>query len=113
MKLWIDDIRDAPDDSWTVARTVTEAIRLITKAQWDEISFDHDIEGSKETYEAVAHFLAWYYVANVSNRHVAPHFEPLVMIHSGNPIGARRIEGILKDAQMFPLIMPVTNKHLC
>lgn len=74
-KLWIDDIRDAPDKSWTVVRTVTEAIRMIAKFRWDVISLDHDIshyekvgkEGWEdvdqevracgETFQPVAYFL--------------------------------------------------------
>ena len=80
MKLFVDDVRDAPDDSWHVVRTVTEAIRCLYrfKADIKEISIDHDIghvnvqayddEGvwipdqkiscaCPETFEAVAYFI--------------------------------------------------------
>jgi len=43
MKLFIDDIRNAPDDSWIVVRTVTGAIRALATMEVDVISLDHDI----------------------------------------------------------------------
>lgn len=45
MKLYVDDIRNAPDETWTVARSVDSAISFISQfgAEIDEISLDHDI----------------------------------------------------------------------
>lgn len=43
MHLYIDDLRRAPDDTWTVARTNTEAIRLLRTGHVELISCDHDI----------------------------------------------------------------------
>jgi hypothetical protein len=43
MKLFIDDLRNAPDDSWIVVRTVTGAIRALATMEVDIISLDHDI----------------------------------------------------------------------
>ena len=42
MKLWIDDIRKAPE-GWHTARTVTEAIALLDENNVSEVSLDHDI----------------------------------------------------------------------
>ncbi len=75
MKLFIDDIRNAPDDKWHVARTVTEAIRCIFYHQdiIEEISIDHDISHQvgmgalsrpypcEETFAAVAYFIVAMY----------------------------------------------------
>lgn len=75
MKLFIDDIRNAPNDKWHVARTITEAIRCIARYEdeIEEISLDHDIShqvgmGSlsrpypcEENYSAVAYFIAEIY----------------------------------------------------
>ena len=58
MKLFVDDIRKLPDESWSLARTVSEAIRAINMFDFEVISLDHDIEGSKETFDTVALFLA-------------------------------------------------------
>jgi hypothetical protein len=35
--------RNAPDESWTVARTITAAISAIATFHFDVISLDHDI----------------------------------------------------------------------
>ena len=45
MRLFIDDIRDAPSSEWTVARSNTEAVRVLWlyKDAVAEISIDHDI----------------------------------------------------------------------
>ena len=42
MKLFVDDLRACPD-GWQLARTNTEAIRLLAGGWVDEISLDHDI----------------------------------------------------------------------
>jgi hypothetical protein len=42
-KLFVDDIRNAPDESWTVAKTITAAISAVATFDFDVISLDHDI----------------------------------------------------------------------
>jgi hypothetical protein len=42
-KLYIDDLRNSPDDSWIVVRTLTGAIRVLATMDVDVISLDHDI----------------------------------------------------------------------
>lgn len=45
IKIWLDDVRDPPDESWIVARTEGEAISLIRRfcAHDVTISLDHDL----------------------------------------------------------------------
>ena len=70
IKLWVDDIRPAPE-GWHWAETVTEAIRILDTAEVTELSLDHDISYkvsighgdprpfcSPETFEPVARFIA-------------------------------------------------------
>lgn len=100
MKLYIDDIRPAPE-GWQQARTVTDAIRFLAMfgEQVDEISIDHDISyavevagtqrpfPSPENFSAVAYFLV-----------VCPWIsKPKITIHSANPVGAKYIRDILKE----------------
>ena len=90
MKLFVDDIRKLPDESWSLARTVSEAIRAINMFDFEVISLDHDIEGSKETFDTVALFLAEKYKDYlISDR-------PKIVLHTANPVGARRMHGILE-----------------
>ena len=69
MKLFIDDFRDRPDTSWTLARTINEAIHFLSQFEVEEVSLDYDIEcrvqvgehliphASPETFMAVAYYI--------------------------------------------------------
>jgi hypothetical protein len=115
MRLFVDDIRNAPDESWAVARTVDSAISFIAQFgdSIDEISLDHDIshqvgmgELSRpypcvETFTAVARYIAQYYEARVS---LKAEGVPKITIHSSNPMGAKNMQFILKDFGVVPYI---------
>lgn len=99
MKLFVDDIRNAPDDSWHTVRTVTEAIRAIAKYynEITEISLDHDISHAhygdypcKETFAAVAYFIGEKYIKMGKQ-------PPKIVLHTANPTGAKNMEAILSD----------------
>ena len=100
IKLWVDDIRHAPDTTWVVARTVTEAIRILAQWEVEEISLDHDISHQlvmeavsrpypcTENFTAVAYFIAEKYQKGSA---------PKITLHTSNPVGALRMQNILKD----------------
>lgn len=108
MKLYIDDIRDVPDESWTLARTIESAITFIATmgVQIDEISIDHDISIQVEvlglsrpypcpdTFAAVAYFIGEYY------RHVDRGMRPAITIHTASPVGGERLMRIFADYGM-------------
>lgn len=96
MKIWVDDFREAPDESWIVARKVESAIRAISQFDpTDEISLDHDIENrpSDETFKPVAFFIGEKY----EGRAAFGQQVPKITIHSGNTVGAKEMVAILKD----------------
>lgn len=107
MKLYVDDIRNAPDESWSVARSVDSAISFISQFgdQITDISLDHDIshqvglgEVSRpypcvETFTAVARYMAEFYSLGT---------EPKIVVHSSNPMGAKNIQFILKKFGDIP-----------
>lgn len=103
LKLWIDDIRDAPDDSWVVARKVQEAIRLISHQRFTTISLDHDIENrpSDETFLPVA-----YFIGEKFNNDTFWADELEVIIHSINPVGAKEMQMVLEDCGLFAELKP-------
>lgn len=120
MKLFIDDIREAPD-GWTLATTVTEAIRILSRFrnEIDFISIDHDISypvevnglsrpyPSPETFQAVA-----YYLADVYERYDSTYL-PHITIHSANPVGCTTLSAILN--RFNPVIKqspPATRRAL-
>jgi len=43
VKLWLDDVRTPPDESWTWVKTVEEAIALMNSGEVVEASLDHDL----------------------------------------------------------------------
>lgn len=103
MKLYVDDLRKCPE-GWTLARTNTEAIRLLASGFVKEISIDHDIctinNGpvsesvrkrlmiGQETFQPVA-----YYIAAMK-----PEDRPAIInFHTANPQGAAKMMGILDD----------------
>ena len=112
IKLFVDDIRNAPDNSWVVSRTVSEAIRTI--AQWDieEISLDHDISHQvaigrvsrpypcDECFCAVAYFMGLRYSKKKEFNNVeitVANNPPKITLHTSNPVGAEKMKNILKD----------------
>lgn len=116
MKLFVDDIRSAPDSSWTVVRSVTDAIRMLSRLEFDEISLDHDIShyenldekdieqkvyACNETFEPVARYIVekYWLSKQVKNGLTLSRlcFVPKITVHSANPIGAENIYTLLKD----------------
>lgn len=97
IKLFVDDLRIAPR-GWIIARTITEAIRLLATQKVEEVSLDHDIafqnergeftgKCSQENYSSVAWFIREMEEANKPKK---------VYIHTANPDGATSITNILR-----------------
>lgn len=93
MKLFVDDIRH-PWDEWHLARTITDAIRLLSTVPVEIVSLDHDIScrlinghehTSNETFEPVARYIAL----------MPEEIRPVVWFHTGNPDGGRKMAQIL------------------
>lgn len=86
MKIWVDDFRDAPDDTWNVARTTEDAIRIIAMmgSHIREISLDHDIENRPETFQPVAYFIGVKWKGKT-------HTHPKVTIHSISTLRMSRL----------------------
>lgn len=105
MKLFVDDIRHPPDDTWNIARDVSSAIRAVDMfgSEIAFINLDHDISHQvvvgkmsrpypcTETFEAVARYLALYKRAH-------PDFSPIIIIHTSNPVGLKNMRNLLNDA---------------
>jgi len=100
VKLFVDDFRKCPE-GWALARTVTEAIRILATMPVEEVSLDHDIRqcagkrcaNRNEVFEPVARYIA-----------LMPK-KPRVRFHTGNVQAAYKmadIIGTLYDpAQLF------------
>lgn len=95
MKLFIDDVRDAPEWATHVARTPTEAIKLMSEArlagvELEHVAFDHDM-GTDELgvvldVRAVVRWMGW-----------MDNFPKTASIHTSNPWGRKWLEAELKN----------------
>jgi len=85
-KLWVDDKRTPPDDSWIWAKTYDETIAHI-KTGVDIISLDHDLGEEKTGYD----------IAKYIEEHVVLQdmLYPDIRIHSANPVGRKNIQATI------------------
>lgn len=101
MKIFLDDVRNPPDDSWTVARTYNHCIALLFSGLPVEVlSLDHDIA----CYDEVDHReLTGYHVAQWVEESVATDdaYTPpgKILCHSANPVGRARILETINSIQ--------------
>jgi hypothetical protein len=97
VKVWLDDVREAPDD-WVHVKTPEEAIDLLRSGEVEEISLDHDLglatpESERTGYEVLA-WLEEALATGTWKRDV-----PLIRIHSANPVGWRRMKQAIESIQ--------------
>lgn len=93
MKLWLDDIREAPE-GWVWARTYDEAIRYLTTLEVTHASLDHDLafdpvageinKAAKSGYDLVC----W-----MEEHGIWPTYE--CKVHSQNPYGRIEMEKVI------------------
>ena len=90
LKIWVDDLRPRPDDTWYVAKSSYFAIILLKVAKRHglsvrAISLDHDL-GGDDTTRPVVMWMA-------ENK-----FWPeTVYVHTANPVGRSWIEGTVNQ----------------
>lgn len=113
IKLFVDDIRNPPDDSWVVARTVTEAIRMLATQDVGVVSLDHDIQHGvevagchiaftcMETFEPVARFICALASSDLQCELAT------IVLHTANPVGARKMAEIFHEEGLGIVISPM------
>lgn len=93
MKLWLDDVRTPPDETWEWKRTYDEALEVISKNLVKEISFDHDLGDNFTGYTLAKAIEQYAYYGLISRIKWN--------IHSANPVGRRNIEMAMKNADKY------------
>ncbi len=89
MKIWVDDIRTPPDDTWCWIKTSQKAIavlmaRQILGLEIEVMSLDHDLGGDDTTRPIVL----WCCERN---------FWPVEFrVHSANPVGVEWLTGMIE-----------------
>ena len=94
MKIFLDDIRFPPDNSWTIVRNYNEFVETISyfienNINIDVISFDNDLGEELEGYDCAK----WL----VENNIVIPE----IRIHSKNTVAVENIYYLMKNWQKF------------
>lgn len=85
MKLWVDDMRPPPDDTWQWSRTSTHAIYMLAPGRVTEMSLDHDL-GGKDTTRRIVLMMC-------ENPRLWP---DEVRVHSNNPPGRKWLEAMIE-----------------
>lgn len=113
-KLWFDDIRRPPDNTWIWARTYQGAVDMFEKygSYIMECSLDHDLglhdmdpdipdadmqRGFDPDHDGVK-LIKWM----IETDHIPDH----ITIHSWNPVGATNMSNALKDAGYNCIVRP-------
>lgn len=112
-KLWLDDIRRSPDESWDWARTISAAQELFEQKSYDVCSLDHDmglhdydpdeqdadlrVAPDRWRYEDGTELAYW--MAKTNN------VPPRIIVHSWNPPGAAKMADILRRHHSKPVVI--------
>lgn len=100
MKIFLDDVRSPPDETWTLFKKAEDVLEVIA-TEWEQIeaiSFDNDLGvGNMEGYrvldviEALVHDEAAIHI---------PHL-PKLYIHSANPVARARMATVIVRLENF------------
>lgn len=109
MKLWLDDIRPAPE-GWTHVKTVQDAITFLKTGQVTEASLDHDLGACDECLRGMTE-AQWLVEAGYKSMPNCDHFgtgynlvcwmeennvwPSLIRVHSSNPVGRQRMQQVI------------------
>ena len=98
MKIWLDDVRPAPE-GWNHCKKAEEAFWYIMNAESclgdrvTELSFDHDLGAIHTGYDLAR----WIEALAYNNRIPAITWK----IHSANPVGRKNIEMAMQNADRY------------
>jgi hypothetical protein len=95
VKLFLDDLRQPPDRTWTVARSFEAAKFLVSRFGVPaQISFDHDLGASNdgEPFKTGYDFAKWLIEEHLEGR--IDISKTKITVHSANPVGRDNIEGL-------------------
>jgi hypothetical protein len=93
IKIWLDDVRPAPDESWITCTTAEQAIGLINMGIVKHISFDHDLGEGGTGYDVAKH---------IEEDAVYGVLDPIGYdIHSSNPVGRQNIWMAMNNAWRY------------
>lgn len=92
MKIYLDDTRQVPDNSWTLTKTAKETIVHLLLSQVEEISLDHDLgdEENETGYDVLRWIEEKVYLAG----YIPPQ---TIRIHTMNNVARKKMEQALNS----------------
>jgi hypothetical protein len=100
IKIFLDDVRPAPDDTWILCSDPDEVISLLQREDVTEISLDHDLgdellhdkDYCNSVKEKTGYDVLLWIEAQVITTNYIP---PKISIHTSNPAARKRMEACL------------------
>ena len=103
MKLWLDDVRPAPDATWTACKTAATALEYLKTGAVTVASLDHDLGGAPSKLynwlEPNGSMLAQQMVQDQAFP------TDQLIIHSSNTRGAKIMEQILQPHLRYTIVL--------
>lgn len=103
MKLYLDDLRELPNDSYDLARSYDQAVEYIkNNGIPDFISFDHDlgVDSDNNLLPTGYDFTKWLVEMDMNGTYTFP-IDFSFFVHSANPVGKANIESYLNNYLKF------------
>lgn len=102
VKLWLDDIRPAPDNTWTVAKTAKEAMDILSMEDVDVADLDHDLgicdsclgSNGMDRPDCPCSMTGYDVVKFMAENNIWPKHGTYV--HSMNPVGRQNMLEVIK-----------------
>lgn len=95
MKIFLDDIRKPPDESWTLCKWPDEVIALLLTGKVTHLSLDHDL--GNDDFGTGNDVVIWLEEQVYFNR-LRP---PIITVHSANPVGRKKMEQGIKNIYWY------------
>jgi hypothetical protein len=94
-KLWVDDIRNPPDDTYDVVRTYNDAILALMATEYTDIYLDHDLACFSKGREMTGYdVVLWIVDQHINN---PDNFTAPVRYHmlTANPVGRKNMTELI------------------
>ena len=99
MKVFLDDLREAPGEDWITFRNFGACVLYLLGKYADnpkldlELSLDHDLGEAKTGYDLACLIEKWVVVHGIK--------APRITVHSANPVGRQNIERCIQSIQRY------------
>ena len=87
LKIWLDDERPAPDETWMKEKWPPMALHFIKAGMCDVISLDHDLGCEYTGYDVLKTIERW-----IAEKIIPVGWVPEIRIHTANPVGRKNME---------------------